>query len=68
MRPLGPPRIALTITGSRNAMHIALALQLGLLGIDAAGDVDAERQREVDVLLVLRPVLGRRRQGQQDEG
>ena len=51
--------------------YVALALQLGLVGIDAAGDVDAERQREIDVLLVLRLVwrllLGHRRQGQQDK-
>src|SRR4029450_5404621 len=34
-------------------LDVAFALQLGLVGIDAARDVDRQRQRQVDLLLVL---------------
>ena len=35
-------------------VDIALSLQAGLVGVDAAGDVDGQDQGEVDFLLVLR--------------
>ena len=44
-------------------LDIPLALQAGLVGVDAAGDVDRQRERQVDLLPVLR--LGR--QGGRDQ-
>jgi hypothetical protein len=43
-------------------LDVALALQLGLVGIDAARDVDGQRERQVDFLLVL----GIRRKGEEE--
>ena len=44
-------------------LDVALTLQLGLVGIDAARDVDRQRQRQVDFLLVL----GGGRQGEKEK-
>ena len=43
-------------------LDVAFALQLGFVGIDAARDVDRQRQRQVDLLLVL----GTRRKGEEE--
>ena len=52
------------IDGIAEGLDIALALQPGLVGVDAAGDVDRQHQREVDFLALLR----RRRQREEEKG
>ena len=49
--------------GVGEGLDVALALQAGLVGVDASGDVDGQHQHHVDFLAVLRA----RRKGEEQE-